>query len=278
MNSFRTLVKLFLLQMRQSKALWIICGIMIVTILFYVYTQSQVKAWMDNGLSYDMATRQASGKLNELATGIKNYTVVFVFVISALVAPTSRKNGTSQFVLSFQVSRMTLALAQFLALAIFILAAVLIIHLGFGIMAFRLGHIGLMDLLFGWITLLVPALTVAAASFSLSLSLSPITVYLILLGIPSLVISLAESFFTSAMGGWVPVFLARLVDNIALLFPNPGSLMFWPYLGPDVTVSAPPFPVWSWSFYNILFATIFWVSLGYYFYRSLNIGSRQVLK
>ena len=278
MNPFKALVKLFLVQMRQSKALWVICGVMALAILFNVYTETQFKQWMDDGMTYDLATQKATGALKQLAASIRNYSVIFVFVIAALVAPTSRKNGTSQFVLSLQVSRMKLAIAQFLALSIFITAAVLIIHTGFGIIALRLSYIDLADMLFAWIVLLAPLLMTAAVSFALSLSLSSISVYLVLLGIPLLTFSLVESTYTSRIGKWIPVCFARMVDNIILFFPSPDSLIFWPFLSPKRVIVDPPHPVWSWSLLNYAFVMVFWVSLSFYFYRSLNIGSRQVLK
>jgi hypothetical protein len=233
---------------------------------------------MDDGLTYDMATRQVSDRLKSLFSSIRVYTGIFVFIVSALVAPGSRKNGTTQFVLSFQISRTKLALAQFTALCLFITAAVLILHLGLGIMAFHLKTIGMKDLLFGWVTFLVPVLMVAASGFSLSLSLSPITVYLILGGIPVFVLSLTESLFSGKLAAWIPVPVARLVDNVALLFPNPGSFLYWPRLTAGLSVTAPPYPLWSWALLNFLFATVFWVGLGYTLYLSHNIGSRQVMK
>jgi ABC-type transport system involved in multi-copper enzyme maturation permease subunit len=274
---FTTLVKLFLQQMIRSKALWLISGLLLAMILLINYYQSQFREFLGNGMTYEIATQKVIGNLKNIVLQIKSYGVVFIIIISALVAPASRKNGTTQFVLSMQITRFELASAQFSALALFVCAAVLIIHVGFSIAALRVEFIGISEVALGWITLLLPLLLAAAVSFSLSLTLSSIAVYLILFGGPLLFLPLLDTVMTWK-GHWVPVPMARLFDNIGLLFPNPEFLIFWPFLSPNLTVTDPPFPIWTWSIANFGLTVMFWILLSYYYYKNFNIGSRQALK
>jgi hypothetical protein len=278
MTPQKTLTVIFLRQMKQSKALWIIFGIALFIIIYDFYSQSRIKESMAMGMSYDVATRQAVGKIREFSDELKNYMVILVFVASALVAPASRKNGTTQFVLSLHVSRMKLALAQFTALSIYVTAAVLIIHTGFGVMAIKTGFIGIPDLLFGWIPLLMTLLMVSVVSFCLSLNLSSISVYLIFLFIPGSLSAIRREYFTTTWGAATPVPIARMIDNLIFLFPSPDSFLYWPFANPGLRVLGPPYPLWFWPITSFVFITLFWVSLSYCFYRKMNIGSRQVLK
>lgn len=271
------LVKIFLQQMIRSKALWIMSGILALMILLNFYYQNQMREWLQEGMTYDMATQKAASNLKQLANDICEFSILFILIISALVAPASRKNGTAQFVLGMQISRFQLALSQFWALSVFIAAAVIIIHLGFGIAALHVNYIGLAELLFGWLPFLLILLITSAAVFSLSLSFSSIMVYIIIYGVPYVLLSLLEALI-QWKGQWVPVAIARLIDNIGLLFPDLRMLIFWPHLFPETAVTDPPYPIWHWPILNFLFAAGFWIALGYYFYRNYNIGSRQSLK
>ncbi len=277
MNTSITLVKIFFSQMIRSKALWLMTAVIISMILLNLYYQSQFSEWIDGGMTYDMATQKASNKLNAIAEELRYYSVLFVIIVSALIAPVSRKNGTTQFVLSMQVSRLRLALSQYIALSLFITAAVLITHIGFSIAGLRLGNMGLPELLIGWLSLLIPLLIIAAVSFSISTAFSSIAVYIVLLGVPFLILPLLESLIRWK-GEWVPVPMARLIDNLNFLFPNPDFLMFWPYLSSRLMTTDPPYSIWIWSVMNFILSAVFWIALSYYVYRGYNIGSRQVLK
>ncbi len=277
MKPFFSLVDIFMRQLIRSKALWVITGILALMLLYNLYYQSMFSDWLDDGITYDMATRKAFDSLRSLAGQIRTYAVFFTVVIAAVVAPESRKNGTTQFVLSMQVSRRRLALAQFTALGLFLLAAVLIVHLGFSIFAMHVGFMTLIDLVFSWILLFLPLLLAAAVSFSLSLTFSTVVVYLIVFGIPFVLLDLLEALI-AWQGSWIPVPVARVVDNLAYLMPDTESIIFWPFLSPRLSVADPPFPVWTWSLLNFCFSVCFWVLLGLMLYRNYNIGSRQALK
>lgn len=233
--------------------------------------------WLEGGMTYDMATQRASSNLNSMAEQVRTYSVLLVIIISALIAPASRKNGTTQFVLSMQVTRLRLSIAQYTALAVFITSAVMITHLGFSFVGLYIGSMGLLEVLIGWISLLLPLLVIAAISYSLSTAFSSIAVYITLLGIPFLILPLIDTLM-NWRGKWIPVSVARLFDNIGFLFPNPEFLMFWPHLSPGHMVTDPPFPIYMWCILNFVFTAAFWISISYYFFANYNIGSRQPLK
>lgn len=277
MKSFFKLVNIYMHQLIRSKALWLMAGILALMVLYNIYYQSQFSEWLQEGVAYDIATRKAHGQLQSLAEQIRFYMAVFVMLIGAVVAPESRKNGTTQFVLSLQVSRFRLALAQFTALSVFIIGAVLLVHLGFSVFALQVGFMGFGDVLLGWIPFLLPLLMGAAVSFSLSLTFSTVVVYLIVFGLPLIVFNLIENLIRWK-GRWVPLAAARLVDNLDFLMVEPESVLFWPFLTSRMSVSDPPFPVWTWSLLNFSFSVCFWILLGYLLYRNSNIGSRQALK
>ncbi len=277
MRQFFSLVNIFIRQMLRSKAIWLIIGIFALMALANFYNQSRLNTMLNNGVAYDVVTQQATGMINSMAEQIKIFSMIFTILISALLAPASRKNGTTQFAISMQVSRMRLAAAQFTALSIFIAAAVFLLHAGYCIFAARYEMISIAEMLFSWIFLLVPLLMTAAVSFSLSLAFSSIVVYLIIFGIPGILLNLIESLIR-LKAKTTPLFLVQLKDNIALLFPEPQTLIFWPYIGPNVSVQAPPYPVWTWTILNAVFIMGFWLSFSYAIYRNHNIGSRQPLK
>jgi ABC-type transport system involved in multi-copper enzyme maturation permease subunit len=277
MGSFFSLVRIFFSLMIRSKALWVICAVVISMVLINFYIQSQMNEWLEDGMTYDMATQRASNNLNSLAEQVRSYSVLLVTIVSALIAPASRKNGTTQFVLSMQVTRLRLSVAQYAALAVFIASAVMITHLGFCIVGLYIGSIGLLEVLIGWMSLLLPLLIMAAISFSLSTAFSSIVVYLTLFGIPFLLLPLLDTLM-QWKGKWIPVPVARLFDNLGFLFPDPEFLMFWPHLSPGHMVTDPPFPIYSWSILNFIFSAAFWVFISYYLFANYNIGSRQPLK
>jgi hypothetical protein len=86
---------------------------------------------MGQGSSFDRATRAALSELDRLASQFRTGLVFAIIVMSALVAPESRRNGSLQFVLSLQVSRRRAALAQFAALSALVTAAAVIVYIVF---------------------------------------------------------------------------------------------------------------------------------------------------
>lgn len=280
MRRYLTLVRLFWQHLIRRKSLWVVIALVGVVMLINAVIQSQMKGMLDQGVRYDIATRRAAAALEDYAQQIRQGAALLVLIVGALIAPSSRKEGTSQFALTLSVSRLRLALAQFGALALFILLGALVVHVGYSVAAYRLGILRVPEALLGWAVFLVPLLLLAAASFSLSLTRPALLVYVILLGVPYLAVPLLTAF----IGSWstrVPEALrllsARVVDNVGLLFPNLGPLIVWPKLWFS-SPSRPPYPAWGWEAFHQVAAVALWVVVGLWAYRRYDFGSRIPMK
>lgn len=276
----RSLVWLFWQQLIRRKSIWIVVALAGVVLLINFAIASQMKGMLEQGIRYDIATRKAAAALDSYAGQIRQWSVVLVLVVAALVAPPARRDGTTQFVLTLSVSRRRLALAQFGALALFIVAGTLVVHAGLAAAAHRLGVLNVREASVSWLFLLVPLLIWATTSFSLSLTRPALLVYAILLGTPYLLLPLLAAF----IGSWstkVPEVLrllaARIVDNWGLLFPNVATLIVWPRAVLP-TPLRPPWPAWPWEALHALAAVGFWVVIGFWTYRRHDFGSRTPTK
>jgi hypothetical protein len=277
MRQYLVLVRLFWQQLIRRKSLWIVMALVGVVLLINGAIQSEMKEMVEQGVRYDIATRRAAASLERYAEQIRQGAIVLALVVGALVAPPSRRDGTTQFVLTLSVSRARLALAQYGALATFILAGTLVVHAGYMAAAYHVGVMRVSEALLAWPSLLAPSLLVAAASFSLSLTRPALLVYGILLGIPYLALPVVEMF----VGSWkqqnvfllVRLFSARWIDNLDLLFPRLAPLVIWPKLALP-TPERPPFPAWGLEALHALAATAFWVVIGLWAYRRHDFGSR----
>jgi hypothetical protein len=273
-------VWLFWQQLIRRKSLWIVVALAGVVLLINFILASQMKGMLEEGIRYDIATRRAGAALDSYAGQIREWSVVLALVVGALVAPPSRKDGTTQFVLTLSVSRRRLALAQFGALGLFILVGTLVVHAGFVVAAYRLGVLSVREAAISWLFLLIPLMAAAAASFSLSLTRPALLVYAILLGIPYLLLPLLSAF----IGSWttkVPevtrLLASRIVDNWGLLFPKVATLIIWPRAVLP-TPTRPPWPAWSWEALHVLSTVAFWVVIGFWAYRRHDFGSRTPTK
>jgi ABC-type transport system involved in multi-copper enzyme maturation permease subunit len=276
MRQYLTLVRLFWQQLVRRKSLWIVVAVVGVVLLVSLTVQSQMKGMLEEGIRYDIATRQAAAALDSYVDQVRQFGAVFVLLVAALVAPPSRKDGTTQFVLTLSVSRRRLAAAQFGALAVFIFLGTLVVHVGYVVTAFRLGILRPLEAVFSWPLLLLPLLLLAAASFSLSLTRPALLVYAILLGVPALLLPLLGTF----VGSWkvtVPevfrLLSGRVIDNLGLLFPSPAPLIIWPRLALPMP-ERPPVPAWGLEIFHALAAAAFWVVAGLWSYRRFDFGSR----
>lgn len=273
MKSFLTLTSLFLKQLVRRKSLWIVFAVFGGMILINYIIQSQMERALGEGVSYDVATRKAASALQSFAGQIRSYSVILILIVSALVAPASRKDGTTQFVFTLSVSRLKLALSQYAALSVFVLASVIIIHTGYAITALQLGIMTAGEVAFSWIFLLIPLMLYSAVIFSFSLSNSAIVTYIIFIAIPYLLIRLAEAGIEE-WADYVPMVMVRFTDNLELLFPDMNGLILWPRLSPGIIPKAPPFPDWTWCIVHVILASFFWIALGFWFYRNYDFGSR----
>ncbi len=280
MRQYRSLVRLFWQQLIRRKSPWIVVALAGVVLLMNFVIASQLKGMLEEGIRYDIATRRAAAALDSFAGQIRQWSVVLVLIVGALVAPPSRKDGTTQFVLTLSVSRRRLALAQFGALGLFIIVGTLVVHAGFIVAAYRLGVLHVGEAAISWLFLLVPLLVWATASFSLSLTRPALLVYAILLGIPHLLLPL----LSAVIGSWstkvpeiVRLLASRIVDNWGLLFPEVATLIAWPRATLPTPVR-PPSPAWSWEALHVLAAIAFWVVIGFWTYRRHDFGSRTPTK
>lgn len=276
MRQYLTLVRLFWQQLLRRRSLWVVVALAGLVVLVNYTIQSQMREMLEHGVRYDIATRRAAASLDTYAEQIRTGAVILVLVIGALVAPSSRRDGTTQFVLTLSVGRLRLALGQFGALALLVLIGSLVIHVGYMAGAYRLGVLRVSEALFAWPLLCLPLLLPAAASFSLSLTRPAMLVYAILLGVPYLLVPVL-GFFVGSWEQTVPralrMLAARALDNVGLLFPRFVHLVMWPRLSPSLP-ERPPFPAWGLEALHVLLATSVWIAVGLWAYRRHDFGSR----
>jgi hypothetical protein len=277
MQQLTTLTTLFLKQLVRRRSLWILVAVLGVMLLVSYFVQKQIDNMMQEGARYEIATRSAASTLNNYAAQIRGFTIAFVLLVSALIAPAARKDGTAQFLLSLSIGRYQLAAAQFAALSAFLVATVFVIHGGYVYAGYPIGAVSPTQALAGWVMLLGPLWLAAAVIFSTSLSRPAMAVYGLLIVAPYLAIPLAESSFDE-WSAHVPVWLSRLVDGLELLFPKAENVILWPRLGLDVRPDASPAPRWGWYLAQHLFASAFWIALGLWRYRHHDLGSRLPTK
>jgi ABC-type transport system involved in multi-copper enzyme maturation permease subunit len=279
-SQFLSLVRLFWQQLVRRKSLWIVVAIVGVVLLINGAIQSQLKGMLEQGVRYDIATRRAAAALEQYGEQIRQGALILAIIVGALVAPASRRDGTTQFLFTLSVSRSRLALAQYGALALFVAASTIVVHAGYMATAYYLGVMRAGDAALSWVVLLAALLVAAAMSFCLSLSRPALMVYGILLGVPYILIPLLQLF----VGSWeasvshtVRLLGARWVDNAALMFPDLGSLLSWPRLV-IVAPERPPLPALGLEALHAVAAATFWILVGLWAYRRHDLGSRLPTK
>ena len=280
MRRFGSLVRLFWQHLIRRKSLWVVVALVAAVMLINATIQSQMKDMLEDGVRYDIATRRAAATLDRYAEQLRQAAVMLVVVVAALIAPASRKEGTTQFVLTLSVSRLRLAAAQFAALAVFIFLGIVVVHAGYSMAAHRLGILSAPQALLGWAVFLAPLLLLASASFALSLTRPALVVYAILLGVPNLALPLLGAFVASwsvRVPELLRFFSARALDNAGLLFPKIDTLVVWPRLWFAVP-ERPPYPAWGLEVLHQVAVVGLWVTIGLWAYRRHEFGSRIPLK
>jgi hypothetical protein len=281
MGQYGTLVRLFWRHLLRRKSLWVVIAIVGVVLLVNGVIQSQMKGMLENGVRYDIATRRAAAALDTYAEQIRQGAVMLVLVVAALIAPSARKDGTTQFVLTLSVSRLRLAAAQFGALALFVLLGTIVIQVGYSIAARRLGILRPAEAAFAWVFFFALLLVIAATSFALSLTRPALVVYAILLGVPYLLLPLLTTFANDWESTRVPAAVrlaaARTIENVGLLFPKLEALIVWPRLT-WAAPARPPYPSWRLEALHELVAAALWVVIGLWAYRRYDFGSRTPMK
>ncbi len=277
MKHFLALTILFLKQFIRRKSLWIVFIVFAAMMMLNYYIQSQLERAIAEGVRYDIATKQTISSLQTFASQIRVYAVYLILIVSALVAPASRKDGTTHFVLTLSVSRLQLALSQYSALSIFVFISVIIVHVGYVVAAHDFGIMTLGEIMFSWLFLLLPLMLLSAAVFSFSLSCRFIVTLIIFLAVPYVLLNLAE-YAIIEFADYVPMAAERFIDNLQFFFPPMQDVIIWPRISMGTMPKVPPIPDWTWQVWHTVFASLFWIVLGYFFYKKHDLGSRPATK
>jgi hypothetical protein len=273
--TFIALVRLYLRDLVRRRLLW---GIALIALLVFAighWTSNAIEDAMGQGESFATATRQTAARLDGLANEVREWLYIAVVLVAAQVATESRKNGTTQFVLTSGVGRTQLAAAQFAALSIILGSAIMLIHIGFAVAFLRARAFVPVDAAVGWFAFVAPMLAGAACVFSVSLTAGSIETYLLFFGVPLVARSIPTWMGTSVKHA--PPALVRFFENVAMLFPSFADLARWPHLSPPRSDGA-PFPHWGWTLGQAVLATAFWILLGVFVYQRHDFGSRTATK
>src|SRR5579862_1564636 len=110
---FLSLVWLFWQQLVRRKSLWVVMAIAGGAILVNYTVERRMAEMLQEGVRYDLATRRAGQELERYAQQVRFGAVALAFIVGALVAPPSRRDGTTQFVLTLSVSPLPLTNTQY---------------------------------------------------------------------------------------------------------------------------------------------------------------------
>lgn len=280
MNAFRTLISLFIRQLLHRRSVVIIVILMLLMVVINFKVINRFNDFLEDGSSYDVATRRASNSLNRYANEITMFGVITIVLVSALIAPGSRRDGTTQFMFTIAVGRFRFAVSQFAALAAFVLAAAMLVHVGYVIPAMMLDAMTLPEILLSWIFLFVPMLMLSLVIYMISLSHAALTSYALILGVPLIILPAYEGLLGDLAKDdrAVAFFLQRMINNLMFFYPKVDTFMVWPELLPKGDPGVLPVPVWTWSVLHSCSAILFWVIVGSWLFRHASIGSRNLLK
>jgi hypothetical protein len=270
---FQALVRLFLRDLVRRRLLWILVFLALGGAALSYWAGRSIDQAMGNGATWEMATRRAASGLEELASTVRAWVAIVVVVFSAQVAPESRRNGTTQFVLSMGIPRDVLAAAQFAALALVLAAATLVTHVGFSIAGLETQALTVREAALSWPWLYLPLLGVAATAHALSLTASAVETYLVLIGVPFVARTLP--WLMHGLPGSLPAWTVRLLDNVSLFFPSTSEIVAWPHLSFGAPAGLSSLTMMT---LHAAAAVAFWVVLGLCMQRWHDFGSRTAVK
>jgi hypothetical protein len=273
--SLRGLVGVFLRDLVRRRMLWVIVLATLGVLAANYGIQRSMDRAIGEGASWDTATRRASADLERLAAQVRDWLPVTIVLLAAIVAPESRRNGTTQFALSCGVRRSEVAAAQFAALSVILGVVIAIVHLGFAVPGITTGTMSPTEAAAGWVGLLIPLFALAAAVFCLSLTATVIETYLVFLGLPFVMRTIPN--IVGGFPSWLPRPVVAAIDNSSLLFPEVEALAPWPHLsyGKD---SGLPHADWHWPAAHLSVVILFWLVAGLWRYRRHDFGSRAAVK
>jgi hypothetical protein len=270
MTGFAALVRLSLRDLSRRRILWVLGFLLLGGFAASFWIRHLMERMVIEGASVEIVTRKANQTLKFLADRIRETSTFAVILVAAIVAPESRRNGTTQFVLAAGVGRLRHAASQFLALSAFVAAGALVVHGGFFAAAANVGPVKASEVLLAWALLLAPLLAVASAVFSMSLTLSTIEVLLLFIAEPVALRAMADM-----AGRFLPLGPVRVLESAVLLFPNPTDATPWPHLA---LAHGPPAPDLVRPAVHALLAAAFWTAWGLVLLRRHDFGSRTAIK
>src|SRR5262245_9475141 len=255
--------------------LWILLVVLGGALAFNYYAIDRTVALDVRGASEEEARSVLQAAFDELADGFRSLLVPFVTLISVLVAPEARRNGTTQFLLSVPISRSQVAVGQFAALSGLLVAALLIAHLGMAYPGWRFGAVRGLEMALSWVPVLAVALAQALAVFLLSSTCSTVITLVIVLIAPWLFRLATETLLSLGNEGLtLPI---RVCEHALFLFPQLDQLVIWPRLWPTLGgVDVPSASLALIALHEVC-SIGFWSLLGVLLYRRFNFGSRTLL-
>jgi ABC-type transport system involved in multi-copper enzyme maturation permease subunit len=271
-----SLVSLFLRDLIRRRTLWVLATILAGVVAFNLYISDQTQQFEQANRVASTVGPQLAGSFTQLAEAIHYFVLLFVSLLALLVAPESRRNGTTQFLLTLPISRGRIARAQLAAIAILIGASVLILHVGIGYGGWRIGAMSATELWLSWIPLLVMCLLQALPVFALSTSMSATATLIIILVVPILLAVTANALAAfRSIDATLPI---RLIEHARFLFPDLSSLLAWPRVWLSYQVGDVPATSLRLLFVHQLCAVAFWTLAGLLRYRRYEFGSRTLLR
>jgi hypothetical protein len=266
-------VRLYLRDLSRRRLVWILALLLLGGAALNYWASRSIDQAIGEGATWAMATRGTASGLDDLASTFRSWSAFAVMILAAQVAPESRRNGTTQFILSCGIGRDMLAAAQFAALALLIASATLVVHIAFSIAGLKAGAMSSGDAAMAWPLLLLPMIGVAAAVLGVSLTMSAIETYFLFLGVPLLTRILPTLMHGLPQG--LPMWIVRAIDNVALFFPDATAVVFWPHATSGKTLARSALAM---SAVHGAMATAFWIVLGLYRHRRHDFGSRTAGK
>jgi len=271
-----SLVSLFLRDLVRRRALWVLVTILAGVVAFTLYISDQTtvtRPGNDLGLGN---VDQLVGSFAQLAQALHYFVLLFVTLLALLVAPESRRNGTTQFLLTLPISRGRVARAQFAAAALLIAASVSILHLGIGYGGWRIGAVSGFELCLSWVPLLALCLLQALAVFALSTSMSATATLVLMIVVPILLAVSVQSLAAfRTVDTTLPI---RLLEHARFLFPDMSGLLAWPRVWLSYDLGQVPATSSLLMLAQQGCAVAFWTAVGLLRYRRFEFGSRTLLR
>src|SRR5436190_17897814 len=104
MTDLFSLVGLYIKDLIRRKMVWLVVLLTLAVVVLNYWTLRSIQD-VPRELTVEAATGRAAERLREIASVFRGWMVFAAVILGAIVAPESRRNGTSQFVLSLGIHR-----------------------------------------------------------------------------------------------------------------------------------------------------------------------------